>query len=264
MSLATLTTDFGSDSPYVAQMRGVLLSIAPRATIVDITHSIPPQDIRQGARVLADVAPHFPAGTVHVAVVDPGVGTDRDIMCVETMGMRFVLPNNGLITQLVECETPAAIHRLTSREHFAPKVSSTFHGRDIMAPVAAHLLNGVSPDELGPALDVDDLVRLRLPRPNIQGESLVGEIVSIDGFGNLVSNVSAELLRETFGEESIAVDCRPFFAVDVGKTYGQVEVGAAIALIGSSGWLEVAIRDGNAAKEGGVAAGNTIRVNRQP
>ena len=145
MSLITLMTDFGAGSPYVAAMKGVILSINPSVTLVDLTHAIPPQDVREGALVLEDVAPYFPPGTIHVAVVDPGVGTDRAILYAEIGSQRYVAPDNGLLSRLSRNTPPSRIVRLTNPDYWLRPVSATFHGRDIMAPVAARLSLGLDP-----------------------------------------------------------------------------------------------------------------------
>src|SRR5215213_2539522 len=151
-SIITLTTDFGEGSPYVAAMKGVILSLNPSARLVDITHTIPPQNIRRGAMVLDEVTPLFPAGTLHVAVVDPGVGTARAIVYAEVGDQRYIGPDNGLFSRLAERHAPTKIRAITEERWFRRPVAPTFHGRDIMAPAAAHLSLGVDPDSLGPPL----------------------------------------------------------------------------------------------------------------
>jgi len=192
MPVITLTTDFGTDSPYVAAMKGTILSINPDATLVDITHAIPPQDVRRGSIVLEGVAERFPAGTIHVAVVDPGVGTDRAIIYVEIGRHRYVAPNNGLLSRLAARTAPSKIIRLENREYWLPEVSSTFHGRDIMAPVAAHLSLGVPPERLGPP--VLGLIEIEWPEVRQSLKRLEGVVQEIDSFGNLITNVTAEMI----------------------------------------------------------------------
>ena len=153
MSVITLTTDFGAGSPYVAAMKGVILSINPRATVVDITHGVRPQDIRQAALVVDDVAGRFPPESIHVAVVDPGVGTDRAIVYAHVGRRHFVAPDNGLLSRVAERIRPSKIIRISEAEYWLNPVSATFHGRDIMAPVAARLSTGLDPEKLGPPLE---------------------------------------------------------------------------------------------------------------
>ena len=204
--IITLTTDFGEGSPYVAQMKAVVLSVNREAILVDITHSIPPQDIRQGALVLEDVARRFPAHTIHVAVVDPGVGAGRAIVAARFATHCYVAPDNGLLSRVAARAAADQIVALTNRSYWLAEVSSTFHGRDIMAPVAAHLSLGVAPDRLGDLRET--LVPLDWPEPRRQPRRVVGSVQSIDSFGNLTSNIAAELLREAAGDRELTVACK--------------------------------------------------------
>ena len=192
MSVITLLTDFGTDSPYVAMMKGVIFSINPHVTIVDITHAIPPQDIRSAAFVLNEVCRRFPSGTVHLAVVDPGVGTDRDLVYLEIGQQRFVGPDNGLFSRVARDRVITRIHVLAERDYWLPEISATFHGRDIMAPVAARLSLGLDPVLVGPRLE--RLVDLAWPQAQVGARQIVGEIQAVDSFGNLITNITSAQL----------------------------------------------------------------------
>src|SRR5687768_15648786 len=188
--LITLTTDFGNGSPYVAQVKGAILSVGREVDLVDITHGVAPQNVREGAVVLADATPRFPAGTIHVAVVDPGVGTKRRLVYAEISQQRYLAPDNGLLTLLARRWPPTRILSLENRRYWAPQPSSTFHGRDILAPVAAHLACGIDPADLGPP--TDSLLLLDVPDPIRAPGSVCGEVQYVDSFGNLITNISRE------------------------------------------------------------------------
>ncbi|MGE5194458.1 MAG: S-adenosyl-l-methionine hydroxide adenosyltransferase family protein [Deltaproteobacteria bacterium] len=259
MSIVTLTTDFGICDSYVAQMKGVILGIAPDVQLVDVTHAIPPQDVGRAAAVIAEIARVFPAGTVHVAVVDPGVGSDRALLAAEAAGQRFLAPDNGLLTLLFRRFPPARIHRLADDRFWRKPVSATFHGRDILAPVAAHWTRGADLADFGPAVDVATLVTLFLEEPRRIGQTLIGRVESVDAFGNLITNVR---------EADLPAGERGCFLVYLGdsriagvsRCYADVSSGQLLALIGSSGSLEIAVNGGSAARQIGVSVGTEVRV----
>lgn len=255
-SIITLLTDFGSDSPYVAAMKGVVLTINPAAMIVDITHRVPPQDIRAGAFVLGQVCSRFPAGTLHVAVVDPGVGTERGLVYLEVGQQRFVGPDNGLFSRVAS--GAAKIHALENRSYWLPEVSSTFHGRDIMAPVAAHLSLGLDAERLGPR--VPSLVPFEWPQPRIEQRRMIGEIQAIDTFGNLITNISETDLDQIPQRGTARITCGGHRISGICRTYGDCSAGTLVALVGSTGYLELAIVNGNARQELGVAVSVAVRV----
>lgn len=264
--LITLTTDFGLSDPYVGAVKGVILSINPDAVIVDITHHVQPQRIEQGAFLLECAIPHFPPDAIHIAVVDPGVGTERLALAVSTPTGVLVGPDNGLLsTALPDSARKAAgsgaarvplppyvsAFRLTEERFHRRPVSSTFHGRDIFAPVAAHLSLGVEPQALGPR--AHEIVAL----PPFQADEraagvLEGRVLHIDRFGNVVTNVRAGQLRSSSVE--VEVSRRPISGLVT--AYG--ERSGLVALIGSSGYLEIALSGGNAARELGAALGDPI------
>ncbi len=243
--IVTLTTDFGLESSYVAQMKGVILSRNPDVCLVDISHSIAPQDIRGGALMLADACQRFPARTIHVVVVDPGVGTDRRIVFAQIGGQCFVAPNNGLLTLVAQRVAPSKLVDVTNRLYFLPTVSATFHGRDILAPVAAHLSLGLNPERLGEPLE--SLVMLPFLKPAIQPRQIVGQVVQIDSFGNLIANITSDELAGRTTPESATVQCKSATTTGLVTTYASRPPGSLVAVVGSSGRLELAIVNGNAA-----------------
>lgn len=260
-AIITLTSDFGLQDSYVAQMKGEILKIAPQVRLVDVTHEIQPQDVRRAAIVLREIVPSFPAGTVHLAVVDPGVGSARRPVAVEMADQRFVGPDNGLFALIARDWPPRRVVQLdrpeTWRARSDPRPQSyTFHGRDVFAPVAARCSLGIDLESLG-TLTTEPLCPIDWPDPQHRGNHLVGEVIAIDRFGNLMTNVPASWLQGarpdcwTFriGQHSVAgLHCY----------YAEVDTQRPIALIGSSGLLEIAVRDGSAAHQWGVSVGNTV------
>lgn len=256
MGIITITSDFGWGDGYVAAMKGVILSICPTATLVDVAHDVPPQDVRHGAFVLHTASQTFPAGTVHLAVVDPDVGMQRRAVAVQTDRAIFVAPDNGLLS-LALADAPAlkAVQISNPAYHRKP-VSATFHGRDIFAPAAAYLANGVPLSAFGP--EARNLIRFAVPSPvaNDKG-SIAGEAIHVDRFGNVITNVRVEdgewdrFASLQVGRRKVGRFCR---------TYGEAAPGEVIALIGSSGFLEVAQRDGSAARRLDAEPGTAIRV----
>lgn len=258
MSFITLTTDFGADSPYVAAMKASILAINPAATIVDITHSIPPQDVRQGAVVLQQFTSRFPAGTIHVAVVDPGVGSDRAILYAEFGDQRYIAPDNGLLSGLARHSAPGRMHALRNAAYWMPDVSATFHGRDIMAPAAAHLSLAVDPEELGPAQT--EWMRLPWQEVHVVPGKIEGAIQSIDSFGNLVTDITADMLAAAPKDDSVRILCDDHETFGIWGTYADQPPMTLIALIGSSGFLELSIVNDSAEMMLGVKPGVGISV----
>ena len=230
-SIITLTTDFGAQSPYVAAMKGSILSIDADAQIVDVTHSIPPQDIRAGAIVVEQLVKTFPEGSIHVAVVDPGVGTEREIVCLECEGRLFIAPDNGLLTRLAHRSPNSKIVAVREQRFWLPEVSSTFHGRDIMAPVAAHLGQGIDPSELGPVLD--SMVELEWEEAQKVPGKISGKVEAVDSFGNLVTNISRDQLTDVPRDESVTINCEGHQTQGIFETYGEQPAMTLIALVGS-------------------------------
>jgi S-adenosyl-L-methionine hydrolase (adenosine-forming) len=259
--LITLTTDFGASSPYVAQMKGVILSICREVELVDISHAVGPQNIREGAVVLADVTPRFPPGTLHVAVIDPGVGTSRRIVYAEIGEQRYIAPDNGLLSLLARHEPARLIIALENRALWVPQLSQTFHGRDIMAPVAAHLARGVEPLELGSRREA--LVMLDWPQPQKLGGGIAGEVLFVDSFGNLITNISRGDLEVLGNPDSLTVDCGGQQIQGLVPTYAAAMTGEIVALFDSQSRLEIAKVGGNAARELHIEAAEPVFV-RQP
>lgn len=256
--LITLTTDFGASSPYVAAMKGVILSINPNVRLIDISHTVPPQQVVAGAQVLDETTRLFPPGSLHVAVIDPGVGTSRPIVYAEIGGGCYICPDNGLLGRLCERESPSKIIHVTNSEYFRQSVSSTFHGRDIMAPVAAHLSLGLDPATLGPPLT--ELQTLNWPGVEKLANRIEGEIVSIDSFGNLVTNITREMLVGVPTDDSVAVKCDGHETHSIFATYAEQPPMTLVAVIGSNDQLELAIVDDSAKIMLGVAVGTQVEV----
>jgi S-adenosylmethionine hydrolase len=255
--IITLTTDFGYTDPFVGIMKGVILRIAPDAQIVDLSHGIPPQDIRAAALTLAASVSSFTEGTIHVAVVDPGVGTERRAILVESAGHYFVGPDNGVFSLVIQVKEASRILDLSNETYHLQPKSDTFHGRDVFAPVAAHLARGVPLGEFGARLE--DCVRLRWPAVDRAGDSILGEVLYIDHFGNLFTNIrerdlmaaAPEKIRVRLGEIDIS-GLSPNYAVGQGKK--------CIALINSWGLIEIAIFKGNAASRTEAQIGDKVRI----
>jgi S-adenosyl-L-methionine hydrolase (adenosine-forming) len=256
--IITLTTDFGLGSPYVAQMKGVILSLCREVELIDITHAIGPQNVREGAIVLADVTPRFPAGTIHVAVVDPGVGTMRRIVYAQVGEQQYLAPDNGLLSFLVQREQPRRIIALENPQYWLAEPSHTFQGRDIFAPVAAHLVTGLDPAALGSTRD--ELIMLDWPEPQKTSSRIGGEVLYVDSFGNLITNITAADAAELGAALQLVVECGGHSIRGVVPTYGAAMPGELVALIDSQGRLELAVVNGSAARELHVTEGEPVVV----
>jgi len=259
--LITLLSDFGVKGSYVAEMKAVMLSICPEARIIDISHQIEKFNIRVGAFVLASAAPYFPVGTVHVAVVDPGVGTKRRPLIVETKRCFYVGPDNGLLMLSAQREGIRHVYNISNPHYMLPTISRTFHGRDIFAPAAAHLSRGRVPSKFGP--EIHDYLIPRFAKPRMGKGGLLGEVLYIDDFGNVVSNISTKDLEKVGMKEGCLLYVK--FRKKVSKlkfcpAYGKVPVKAPLALIGSSDFLEISVNQGNASETFKVKIGDPICV----
>jgi|Deesub1362B_J571_1020462.scaffolds.fasta_scaffold00030_17 hypothetical protein len=254
MPIITLLTDFGLADPFVGVMKGVILSINPRVQVVDITHQVRPQDIQEAAFLLWDSYRHFPPATVHVAVVDPGVGSQRLPIALSAQGHFFVGPDNGLFSPVLEALKEVVA--IENPAYMLPRPSRTFHGRDIFAPAAAWLTRGVALQELGPLLSKEALKRLPLAKARKEGQRVVGQIVHIDRFGNCISNIPAEMLQGLRGPVVLAAGRR----LRLYEHYSQAEPLGAGALINSSGLLEVFLFRGSAAEGLGLRRGQEVEV----
>jgi len=257
MALITLTTDFGTADPWVGIMKGVLAGRAPGVTVIDVTHGIPPQDVLAGALVLRHAVPYFPPGTVHVAVVDPGVGTSRRALCVVTERALLVGPDNGLLS-LAAADAHRVVE-LTEERFFLSPPSATFHGRDVFAPVAAALATGTDPGALGPA--VSDMERLEIPPVDSVPAGLRGQIIYVDHFGNLTTNIT-DVALAAFPRSDLSITIAGARLCGVAVSYGAVSRGQAVAVVNSWGLLEIAVRDGSASAVLGARAGDPVTVVR--
>ncbi len=249
-TIIAVLTDFGTSDPYVGIMKGVIARIAPDARVIDISHGVPPQDVLVGALWLDSAVDWFPPDTIFLIVVDPGVGSARRVVACEIGEQRFVCPDNGLLSAVAQrLGIGAAVVACEERYHLSGG-SSTFHGRDIMSPVAAHLAAGVSLERLGPP--AGELELLALPRARRALDMVVGEVIYTDHFGNLITSILASELpagaRIEVGGQRLPL----------GRTYAQVERGEPLALVGSTGRLEISVRDGSAARDLALGAGDAV------
>lgn len=257
MSCLTLTTDFGHEDWFVGTMKGVILSRHPSAQIVDLNHGVPPGDIRAGTFSLMAGYRHFPEQTIHTAVVDPGVGSDRPAIAVATDNFIFVGPDNGVLSWALRREKIAAIHRLQNTDYFLAEVSQTFHGRDVFAPVAAAVASGIPLARLGPA--TESITHFPWPDFEIEGNRLHGEVIYVDRFGNAITNLPNTRISLTDGlsaQTPLSAPC------PVASCYSAVKPGSVAALPGSSGFLEIAVNGGSAAGQIGLIVGSKVTVER--
>jgi S-adenosylmethionine hydrolase len=257
--IITLTTDFGLKDPYAAEMKATILSICPNSVIVDITHEIAKFNIRMGAYVLASAVPYFPKGSVHVAVVDPSVGTRRRPIVIQTQRSFFVGPDNGLLVLAAEKQGILRVHELANPRFMLPKVSTTFHGRDIFAPAAAHVLNGVKPAEFGP--EIREAAKPEFAKVTRRNDTLVGEVLHVDGFGNIITNINETEVAQSRVKDAVSVELpRCKLKLKLCKAYGEAEPQEPLALIGSHRFLEISINQGNAAEKFKTKAGDKVTV----
>lgn len=244
MSIITLTTDFGLADGYVGTMKGVILGIDPTVTIVDISHDIAPQDVREAAYILYAAYPYFPPDTIHLVVVDPGVGSERRAIALRTPQATFVAPDNGVVSYVVARERVEEIVNLTNPRYHLSPVSRTFHGRDIFAPVAAHLARGVPLTELGESLT--EIITFPPPRPQVSPDgTIVGQVIHVDRFGNLITSI---MTRDLAAHRLPVIEIKGQGIRGIVDTYAEVTPGKVLALIGSSDHLEISIAGGSAAQ----------------
>jgi len=260
--IITLTTDFGTADSYVAAMKGVILSISPEADLVDLSHELAAHDVTGAAMFLAAACKFFPDNTIHLAVVDPGVGTARRAICVRTARNCYVAPDNGIVSLAIETETPYEAVQLSNTDyHRSVQSSATFHGRDVFASVAAHLSTGTDFRAFGPP--ADNLVRTELPPVNRPTPDVIeGRVVHIDRFGNLITNISRQELARAHHEpgETVVVQVGAASIRGLSRTYGDHDPGDLLALWGSGDYLEISINRGSAAERINAAVGAPVRV----
>ena len=262
MRFISLLTDFGLKDGYVGVMKGVIWGIAPQAQIADITHLIRPQNVLEGALVLGRAAPYFPAGTIHVAVVDPGVGTLRRPIAARLGEQIFVGPDNGLCTVVVDqarqAGSPAQFIHLDQPYYWLPEISHVFHGRDIFSPVAAHLLNGVPLEALG--TPIEDPLLLDLPKPERTAQGWCGQVLLVDAFGSLSTNLSAQHIADV---KTCVVRIARREIQGLVKTFGERQPGELVAMLDSSGMLSICTVNGSAESQLGAQMGDPVEIVQQ-
>jgi len=259
--LITLLSDFGLRDPYVAEMKAIILTICPEARVVDISHSINKFDIRMGAFVLASAAGYFPKGTVHIGVVDPGVGTPRRAILAETKHALYVGPDNGLLMLAAREDETRHVYSIVNPKLILPAVSSTFHGRDVFAPVAAHLARGTSPMDFGP--EIHDYVVPHFAAPLTQAEKVMGEVLYIDDFGNIITNIAGSDWKKAGfkPKERLSIRLRKkSFKASSCSAYEEVAPKSLLVLFGSRDFVEIAVNQGSAAKTLGVKIGDSVVI----
>jgi len=263
--IITLTTDFGTKDSYVTSMKGVIVSINPEADIIDVTHEITAGAIKEAAYLIDECRHFFPEATIHLAVVDPGVGGERRPLVVEAGGQVFVGPDNGIFWPAIDSDPAALIYHLDNPSYFLASVSSTFHGRDIFAPAAAHISMGVKPASMGTA--VSEPVRLAIKAPAVEEGILKGEVTRVDHFGNIITNLRREQIEDAFKDGELpVVKIGGIVLKGFSRTYMDVPEGAATCLIGSSGFLEIVVNRGRASdllgKEGTGPIGSICEISK--
>jgi S-adenosylmethionine hydrolase len=255
--IITLTTDYGTDDHLVAVLKGVILSINPEVDIVDITHSVLAHDILDGALTLGMAYKHFPPKTIHVAVVDPGVGTARRPILVAGDQHYFVAPDNGVLSSVYDQSEALYVWHIVSEHYFRHPVSNTFHGRDIFAPVAAWLTKSWQTSAFGEP--ITDFVRFGIPKPRTSGNLLKGTVLRVDHFGNLVTNLTPELVPALLGADGkVTIQIGNMQVCKVVQTFAEGPAGEVVAIVGSSGYLEISVNKGNASRT--LAAGRGAEV----
>jgi len=263
MAIITLTTDFGIADEYVGVMKGVILGIHPEAAIVDITHHILPQDLYHAAYTIKSSYAYFPTGTVHIIVVDPGVGSPRSIIGLEKQGHFFLAPDNGVLSLLYDDVDTSSFVQVNNSRYFLKSVSRTFHGRDIFAPVGAHLSLGARLADVGDAIERSQLVYLDMVEPVRSGNEITGHIISIDRFGNLISNIGEQLFADSCREnnyQGIEIRLGKIKIRGLSQSYASRSGGKPLAIIGSRGTIEIAVNKGSAQKTIKAEKGNRITV----
>lgn len=255
--IITLTTDYGTGDHLVGVLKGVILKINPDVTIVDITHEVTPFDLLDGALAIASAYAYFPPRTIHVVIVDPGVGTERRPLLVSGQNQYFIAPDNGVLSGVFEKEQNFLVRHLTSEHYFLQPVSKTFHGRDVFAPVAAWLSKNWQPGSMGD--EITDFKRFALPKPKEADGGLKGVILKVDSFGNLMTNFRAEDLPTEASEKGeVKLQLGTYAVTRLVPTFASGNAGEAIAFVGSSGYVEIGVNKGNASKTLGIGRGAAV------
>ncbi len=257
--IVTLTTDYGTTDHLVGVLKGVILRIMPTATLVDISHHVTPYDLLDGALTIGTAYRYFPPRTIHLVVVDPGVGTQRRPILVSGEQQYFVAPDNGVLSLVYDRESAITVRHITAEHYFLNPVSSTFHGRDVFAPVAAWLAKTYQTETMGE--EIADYIRFAFPRPKPDGAGLKGVVLRVDHFGNLMTNFTAEdLSPETIAAGKIELEIGPKRVEKLTQTFAQGEKGEPVAILGSSGFLEIAVNKGHAARALGANRGAEVTL----
>jgi S-adenosylmethionine hydrolase len=258
-SIITLTTDFGLKDPYMAEMKAVILEISPKATIIDITHEIEKFNIRMGAYVLASASPYFPAGTIHVAVIDPGVGTKRTPILIQTKKSYYIGPDNGVLALAAKNQSVEHIYEISNRKLVLPRISNTFHGRDVFAPAAAHLANGMLPANFGP--ETNNIVMPEFAKILKRKNLLVGEVLHVDDFGNVITNFGETELNQIRTKTAVNFKLKSVkLRLKLCKAYADVKPHETLAIMGSHNFLEISVNQGNAAETFKIRGGDKITL----
>ncbi len=257
--IITLTTDFGIRDPYVAEMKAVILDICPNATIIDISHEIEKFNIKMGAYILASASPYFPKGTIHITVIDPGVGTKRRPILIQTKHGYFIGPDNGVLALAATKQGIDHVYEISNRKFMLPTISNTFHGRDIFAPAAAHLANGTSLSEFGP--EIRTITTPKFAKIIKRKNMLIGEVLHIDKFGNVITNFGETELELLKAKATITFKLKnKRLKLKLCKTYGDVKPLKPLAIIGSHNFLEISVNQGNAAEAFKMKYGDKVII----
>lgn len=257
--IITLTTDFGLRDPYVAEMKAVILKIRPDTTIVDVTHQIEKFNVKMGAYVLASASPYFPEGTIHVAVIDPGVGAKRKAILIQTKHSYFIGPDNGVLALAAKNQDIDHIYKITNPKFMLPKISDTFHGRDVFAPAAAYLAKDTPPSEFGP--EIHKIITPKFAKIAARKNVLIGEVIHIDGFGNIITNFREEELKLANIKGMVNIRFNDTkLKLKLCKAYSEVKAQKPLAIIGSHNFLEISVNKGNAAETFKVKIGDKIKL----
>ncbi len=264
--LIVLTTDFGTKDNFVGIMKGVILGISPEAQIVDLMHEIQPQNFKQASFLLSVSIDYFPKGTIFLSIVDPGVGTARNAIVVLTEKYTFIAPDNGLLTYVLQKHKPIAIYSISNKQYQLDHISATFHGRDIFAPVASHIANGIDVKTIGDRISPISLITIQDPKCFLDGQHIWhGEIMHIDRFGNLITSLKASTLGIStveFPKQNLrwSVESANLKIKFLSQTFADVDLGQFLAYIGSYGYIEIGVRDGNAAEKSGLTIEQSVYV----
>jgi len=261
--IITLLTDFGWGDGHIGAMKGVILHINPDCRIIDLAHQVTSHDVMGTAFVLGQTYSFYPRGTIHLVVVDPGVGGVRKPLVIKTRDYLFVGPDNGCFTLVLKQEQGVQAYELAEQRFRLPRVSQTFHGRDIFAPAAAHLSLHIAPEEMGPAIDITDLTRLAIPEPLVDGAILRGEGIWVDSFGNLITNISQEDLGAFAPDGPIEIEIKGERIEGLKRSYEEGKAGEIICLWGSAGLLEICLKERNLNRERGWGRGEKVWIRRK-